>query len=233
MKKFIIFTFVFFLASASVVYAQEYELLQKLPGIDTKTGDGGVVGIVSGLINIIIAVSVLLSVIMLSIGGFQYMTQDAASTKEAAKKTITQALLGLLIVIGAWLILFIINPQILNITFLNSSTGVDTTSIPTSSSPSGSDRTGSTDGRPTVDDLETHTITNERKSSGVFWENKNCDFDKTREVAKNNPDAKTGITDTSKPGECKGISVLDHLKSTEELDEDKKKCSYTITCIRK
>ena len=47
------------------------------------------------------------------VGAIQYMTTDAISGKEEGKERITKALLGLLLAVGAWLILSTINPDLL------------------------------------------------------------------------------------------------------------------------
>lgn len=221
MRKTILLSITLFLFSFSSVFAQE----SILPGISRSTD---VAGLVSGLINIVIAVGILLAVIMLSIGGFQYMVQDAGSSKEAAKKTMTQAVLGVIILLGAYLILFIINPQILNIKFLEGSSK-DSTQV--TSTGSGESESSSSPG---IEDLKPHTIIEDLQSSGIFWYDHNCDPIKTREFQKNNPDVETGIKDISKPGECKPLSIRDHFVKKDKLrEEGKYKCSYTITCVRK
>lgn len=220
MKKIIILSLLLFLVvNISIVYGAEVEK-DILPGIGRATD---VAGLVEGLINIIIAVGVLLSVIMLSIGGFQYMTQDAGSTKEAAKKTMTQAVLGVLILLAAYLILYIINPQILDIKFLEGGTREKTEIAPTTLFDS---IFGDTTPSATVDDLETETLINKDRGGGNKWEEENCDPKKTREVRKNNPELEIGWVNTSKEGECR---FRDQFKR----GEASKTCSYRITCVRK
>ncbi len=116
MKNNILVILFTFFVTVTIAHAQEYQLLQKLPGVGNTTN---LADLVSALINIMIAIGVLLAVMMLSVGGFQYMGQEAVSSKEDAKKTMTQAILGLMIIFGAYLILYIINPDILHIRFLN------------------------------------------------------------------------------------------------------------------
>src|SRR5690606_22709225 len=56
----------------------------------------------------------ILAVIMITLGGIQYMTTDAISGKTEGKAVITRALLGLMLALASWLILYTINPNILN-----------------------------------------------------------------------------------------------------------------------
>ncbi len=54
-----------------------------------------------------------LSVVMIAVGGIQYMSTDAVSNKTEGKDRITYALLGLLLVLFSWILLYTINPDIL------------------------------------------------------------------------------------------------------------------------
>lgn len=65
-----------------------------------------------------IGAAALLAVLMIAIGGLQYMGTDAWSTKEEAKSRILSAVLGLLIILASVLILTIINPELLNLDIL-------------------------------------------------------------------------------------------------------------------
>ena len=55
-----------------------------------------------------------LAVIMLIIGGIQYMGDESIFVKTEAKKQMINAVLGLLIALGAWVLLNTINPKLLN-----------------------------------------------------------------------------------------------------------------------
>jgi len=71
------------------------------------------------LIKIFLGICAVLAMVMIVIGGIEYMTSDLASSKEAGKKTITSAILGLLLALGAFLILKTINPQLLSVCLNN------------------------------------------------------------------------------------------------------------------
>ena len=66
------------------------------------------------IIKLIIGISAVLAVVMIVIGGLQYMTSELISSKEEGKERIKDALLGLLIALGAWALLNTINPNLLN-----------------------------------------------------------------------------------------------------------------------
>lgn len=66
------------------------------------------------MIKVIIGMAAVLAMVMITIGGIEYMTSELVSGKENGKETITNAILGLLIALGAYLILNTINPQLLN-----------------------------------------------------------------------------------------------------------------------
>ena len=66
------------------------------------------------MIKIIIGFAAVLAMVMIITGGIEYMTSELVSSKEAGKETVTHAVLGLLIALGAFLILNTINPQLLS-----------------------------------------------------------------------------------------------------------------------
>ncbi len=65
------------------------------------------------MIRIIIGLAAVLAVVMIVIGGIQYMTSELISSKEAGRSRITQAILGLLLALGSYALLNTINPEIL------------------------------------------------------------------------------------------------------------------------
>ena len=62
--------------------------------------------------NFGIAIAVVLALIMIILGGIEYMTTDAWTKKEEGKQRIINALLGLGLALVSWLLLFIINPTL-------------------------------------------------------------------------------------------------------------------------
>lgn len=78
-------------------------------GIDPNANFGD---FLNTLYAIAIAIAALLAVIKIAIGGLKYMLSEVVTSKADAKKDIRGAILGLLIVIGAFLILGTINSQL-------------------------------------------------------------------------------------------------------------------------
>ena len=64
-------------------------------------------------LQIFIGICAVLAMIMIIIGGLEYMTSELVSSKESGKDKITQAIFGLLLALGAWTILNTINPDFL------------------------------------------------------------------------------------------------------------------------
>lgn len=120
MKK-CIFSFltITLLSIGTVVFAQEstsatfYKSLVTIPGIDPNASTEGYV---NALYFLSITIAALLAVFRIIYGGIQYMLSDVVTSKSEAIKSIRGALLGLLIVLGAVLILNTIN---VNLTTLN------------------------------------------------------------------------------------------------------------------
>lgn len=65
------------------------------------------------MLKIFIGICAILAMIMITLGGLEYMTSELPGNKESGKNKITQAVLGLLLALGAWLILWTINPDLL------------------------------------------------------------------------------------------------------------------------
>jgi len=102
---------------------QPYNALAQLPCPSGVSGCSGnntsypVTGDLSGYLNTAIAIFIgicaVLAVIMIIIGGLEYMTSELISNKEHGKERITNAIFGLLLALGAWTILNTINPNLL------------------------------------------------------------------------------------------------------------------------
>ncbi len=93
----------------------DYEPLAPIPEVRTTGGSGGLNVYLQDMITLIIGVIGVLSVIMITIGGVQYMTSEAMGSKEAGRDKIKAAIYGLILVALSYLILNTINPDILNI----------------------------------------------------------------------------------------------------------------------
>jgi hypothetical protein len=61
-----------------------------------------------------LAICAALAVVMIVWGGVEYMLSESMFSKEEGKKKIRNAIYGLLLAVFSWLILYIINPSILD-----------------------------------------------------------------------------------------------------------------------
>lgn len=94
---------------------QGYTPLEPLPGIGPEPGYSSydLSSYFQWIFAFAISIAGILAVLMIVIGGIQYMTAYGSESKITdAKRRIYQALLGLLLAISAWLILYTINPDL-------------------------------------------------------------------------------------------------------------------------
>jgi len=98
----------------------------QLTTYDPGANENNIGGYLNLMIKIFIGICAVLAVVMIVIGGIQYMTTELISSKEAGKERITHAIFGLLLALGAWTILYQINPDLLS-TSLGSLTNVTVT----------------------------------------------------------------------------------------------------------
>ncbi len=95
-----------------------YCLLAPLPGIgengkvNTTTG---IQGYLNGIIRLVIGLIGVLAVVMVVVGGIEYMSTVSVGEKEGAKSRITNALFGLILALSAYTILNTINPNLVNL----------------------------------------------------------------------------------------------------------------------
>lgn len=115
--------------SAAAQTSPSYVLLTPLPCVGVSNGTtctGGAngssqikqIGIQDYLLYVFrlaIALTVFLAVVMTIWGGFKYMTTEAVLGKGEARKTIENAVLGLLLALASYLILYTINPNLVNL----------------------------------------------------------------------------------------------------------------------
>ena len=95
-----------------------YNFLSPLPGVGifdpTSTAGPNSLGrYLNPMITIFIGICGVLAVIMILMGGIEYMTSELVSSKEAGKERIRDALFGLLLALGAWTLLYTLNPDLL------------------------------------------------------------------------------------------------------------------------
>lgn len=113
-----------FFTSIEVVYAapppctatgNEYCLLEPIPLNDNNVVQNkiSIATYIPQMIRLSIALAGAMAVIMLIFAGFQYISSEGFGKKSDAKEKIQNALLGLLLVIGSYSILYTINPELL------------------------------------------------------------------------------------------------------------------------
>jgi len=75
--------------------------------------------LINNTFKIILSVGAMLAVLRIAYGGYMYMgSADMWGNKQTAKEIVSNALIGLILLFGIYLILFQINPCILNLNFL-------------------------------------------------------------------------------------------------------------------
>ncbi len=97
-------------AFAACASPDEYDLLAP---IGTLTGCVNLANYLKGILETTIGIAGILAVIMIVICGIQLMASGSVSGKSAAKECITNAIFGVLLAIGSWLLLNTINPLLL------------------------------------------------------------------------------------------------------------------------
>lgn len=93
-----------------------YTPLVALPGV-TESGTNQISNLstyIVGMFQLLIGVAAALAVVMIVIGGIEYMSTDAIGGKSDGKKKIENALWGLALAISSYLILNTIDPSFLN-----------------------------------------------------------------------------------------------------------------------
>lgn len=129
MNKFILIIIISLISIPSLIFAQnsvsndEYTLLEPLPCVSgySNTNDCTVgetipkinfSDYISYAYRLAIALSVFLAIVMIMWGGFEYMTSEIPSTKSDGKTRMTDAIIGLLLVLSSYLILETIDPRL-------------------------------------------------------------------------------------------------------------------------
>ncbi|MDB5224694.1 MAG: hypothetical protein JWO43_316 [Candidatus Adlerbacteria bacterium] len=92
-----------------------YTPLEPLPGFPTNVSDpNNLNDVISAFFKLALGFGAMFAVLLLVLGGISYMTTEAVGQRVAAKQRITAALLGMLLLLCSYLILYTINPNLLN-----------------------------------------------------------------------------------------------------------------------
>jgi len=87
--------------------------------VKTDPASGGFAKYLNVMIQIFIGLAAVLSMIMIVMGGIEYMTSELVSTKQAGKDRIRNAVLGLILALGSYAILNTLNPDLLDVSLSN------------------------------------------------------------------------------------------------------------------
>lgn len=93
---------------------QGYEMLAPISYLQNSNGLADIGSFIPGVVKLMIGIAAALAVLYLIIGGIKYMTTDAVSSKQGARETITNAIVGLLLAISSYTILYTLNPRLVN-----------------------------------------------------------------------------------------------------------------------
>lgn len=82
------------------------------------TGEDGILGILQRIFTLMLVAAVVLAVVFMIIGGARYATGDTLGGVQGGRQIITNAVTGLLFALLAWLLLNVINPDLLRFTLV-------------------------------------------------------------------------------------------------------------------
>jgi len=129
-KYFFLFLFfflscgIFFLPHSATSAGLQYTLLEKIPGFSSTDGSDLPAYIIA-IYKLGLAIVTLSAVLMISIGGFLYLTSAGnTSSMGTAKGIIFDAVIGLVIALSSWVLLNVINPDLTTITLQPITTGI-------------------------------------------------------------------------------------------------------------
>ena len=102
------------------------QTLENIPGQD-PVGSSDLTGYLNSLYKFGISISGILAIFMIGLGAFAYMVTSVGNSSKMsdAKEKIQNALIGLVIVLTAYLFLYVINPDLVGGTLSAPSTAVD------------------------------------------------------------------------------------------------------------
>ncbi|MBI2618029.1 hypothetical protein HYW58_01095 [Candidatus Kaiserbacteria bacterium] len=96
-----------------ILFAQQetFVPLSPIPGVTSGTSFSG---FLNAAFKIGLAAVAVFAVVWITYGGLEYMTTDSIMGKTSGKERIQNAIIGLLIALLIWVILYTINPNLLN-----------------------------------------------------------------------------------------------------------------------
>lgn len=106
----------FLLATAAIPFAAAaapYVPLEPLPFVKATSGALSFADLLNGFFQLSLVLGAAITAVMLTVGGVQYMTSDAAGGKQQGKDRIRNAALGFLLLLSVYVIIKTINPDLL------------------------------------------------------------------------------------------------------------------------
>ncbi len=111
-----------FFSSFHPIYAAPYTNQEKIPGASQQQTE--FIPYLKDIINFGLAAIGIIALFMLIIGAYMYLMGAATGNVTQAKETITSALLGLILGLCAWVILYKINPDLVNFRAITQISGI-------------------------------------------------------------------------------------------------------------
>ena len=114
--------------AADTTKPAEYTMLAPIPGlVEPGTSQTNLAVFLPAVVKLMIGLATAFALLMIFYGGIQYLTTAASSGKSAGRDTITNAIVGLLLTIGAYTLLYTINPRLVSFSLAieNNNTKVD------------------------------------------------------------------------------------------------------------
>ena len=126
-----------FFAVHNNVSAFEYKLLEAFPGFFSKGSSPNLPDMILAIYKFGIWTVGICGLLMITIGGVMYMGSAGNNANaESAKRIITDSLIGIVAALGAYLFMYVINPDLtiikLSLTTAGTGTGTSTTKLTTS-----------------------------------------------------------------------------------------------------
>ncbi len=104
----------FFSFTIETYALEDYTLLAPIEGLSKGDGTTDLTTYIKGAFNLAIIIGSMLAFVMITYGGIIYATTDALAGKETGRGYITDAIVGLLLVLSSWVILYTINPNMVS-----------------------------------------------------------------------------------------------------------------------
>ncbi|MFZ5982587.1 MAG: hypothetical protein ACOYS2_03415 [Patescibacteria group bacterium] len=164
----IIFLPAFSWAADSTSTRYEYKLLEGLPGFYSANESPTFNAYISAIYKFGIWVVGIAALLMISIGAFMYLTSAGNNAAMgSAKNVITDAIIGLVLALLAWLLLYTINPELVSPKGIpeTGSTSSSTTSSGTTTS--GSSSSSTTDKKASQSNMTAQEVKSQLDAAGI------------------------------------------------------------------